>query len=115
MFEKNVHENTDNRREAHLRCSIAADSFFARKTALYGNDVSEDAGLSSILWRIRSVRGEGGQKRHCVTSSVTAIRAPAYKEVARAQKKSRKKENPKRNWTTCVTFLFLFFVTGPAG
>lgn len=37
------------------------------------------------------------QKRYCVTSSVTAIRAPTYKEVAREEKKIRQKENPRRN------------------
>lgn len=67
---------------------------FCTQNGLVGDDVSEDTGLSSILWRIRSMPSEAVQKKRCVTSNVTAIRAPTYKEFVRKKKKSRKKKNP---------------------
>jgi len=67
---------------------------FCVQNGLVDDDVSEDTGLSSILWRIRLMPSEGVQKRRCVTSNVTAIRAPTYKERGRMQKKTLRRKIP---------------------
>lgn len=88
---------------------------FCTQNGLVGNDVSEDTGLPSILWRIRSMPSEGVQKRRCVTSNVTAIRAPTYKEVVRKKKrvkkegKSHKKKSDNLRYSPLRLFISPFF------